>query len=80
MQGVTFSGSQSAYSHQNQGSSDQYSHMSDVERKIINFLKSHHGGDGVHVAGIGRGIKEDPSIVRYVLPLLSHPLHPNLRV
>lgn len=72
MQGVTFGGSQSAYSHQNQASGDQFSHMSDVERKIMQFLQSQHGGgDGVHVAAIGRAIKADPPIVRSVF--LSFP-------
>ena len=64
MQGVTFSGSQSAYSHQNQGSGDQYTHMNDTERKIVQFLNSNRGSDGVHVAAIGRGIKVDPAVVR----------------
>lgn len=70
MQGVTSSGSQSAYAHQNQGSGDQYSHMSDIERKIILFLQSQHGGgsDGTHVAAIGRAVKADPPIVRSVFP------------
>jgi len=68
MQGVTPSGSQSAYSHQNMGSGDQYLHMNDVERKIMQFLQSQHGGEGTHVAAIGRAIKVDPPIVRSVLP------------
>lgn len=76
MQGVTFGGSQSAYSHQNQGSGDQYSHMNDVERKIMQFLQSQHsGGEGVHVAAIGRAIKADPPMVRSVLPLLPLAMH-----
>ena len=66
MQGVTFSGSQSAYSHQNQGSGDQYSHMNDLERSIIEFLRSHRAGDGIHVAAIGRAVKADPPMVRSV--------------
>jgi len=70
MQGVTFGGSQSAYSHQNQGSGDQYSHMNDLERSIIEFLRSHRVGDGVHVAAIGRAVKADPPMVRSVLSLL----------
>ena len=72
MQGVTLSGSQSAYSHQNQGS-DQYSHMNEVERKIIQFLQTQRGGDGdgVHVAAIGRAIKVDPPVVRSLFSLLS---------
>ena len=72
MQGVTLSGGQSAYSHQNQGSGDQYSHMNDIERKIMQFLQSQHGSDGVHVAAIGRVIKVDPPIVRFVFSFLSH--------
>ena len=75
MQGVTFSGSQSAYSHQNQGSVDQYSHMNDLERSIIEFLRSHQAGDGVHVAAIGRAIKADPPMVRSVSCLISVVLH-----
>ena len=75
MQGVTFSGSQSAYSHQNQGSGDQYAQMSELERSIIEFLHSHQGTDGVHSAAIGRGVKTDPSVVRSVLSLASVVLH-----
>ena len=77
MQGVTFSGSQSAYSHQNQGSGDQYSHMSDIERRIMQFLQSQNGGEGVHVAAIGRAIKADPPIVRSVFSFLLPVLHLN---
>jgi len=77
MQGVTTSGSQSAYSHQNQGSGDQFSHMNDVERKIMQFLQSQHGSDGTHVAAIGRAIKADPPIVRFVFSLLSSVRHLN---
>lgn len=77
MQGVTFGGSQSAYSHQNQGSGDQYSHMNDIERRIMEFLKSQQVGDGIHVAAIGRGVKADPSIVRSAFPFLPLVLHPN---
>ena len=76
MQGVTFNGSQSAYSHQNQGSGDQYSHMSDIERNIIQFLHSQHGADGIHVAAIGRAIKADPPMVRSVLSSVSAVLVP----
>lgn len=65
MQGVTFGGDHSAYSHQNQGSGDQYSHLSDAERKIMEFLQTKQNeGDGVHVAAIGRAIKVDPAVVR----------------
>jgi len=71
MQGVTSSGSQSAYAHQNQGSGDQFSHMNDIERKIMQFLQSQHGSEGTHVAAIGRAIKADPPIVRFVFPFLS---------
>lgn len=77
MQGVTFSGSQSAYSHQNQGSGDQYSHMNDLERRIIQFLQSQQGGDGVHVAAIGRAIKADPPVVRSAPSFLSPLLYSN---
>ncbi|KAF9651426.1 replication protein A, subunit RPA32 [Thelephora ganbajun] len=70
MQGVTFGGSQSAYSHQNQGSGDQYSHMNDIERRIMQFLRSQQGGDGVHVAAIGRAIKADPPVVSDALDKL----------
>jgi len=67
MQGVTFSGSQSAYSHQAQGSGDQYAQMSSLERSIIEFLHSNQGnGEGVHAAAIGRAVKTDPSMVRSV--------------
>ena len=72
MQGVTLSGSQSVYSHQTQELGDQYAHMSDIERKIIAFLKSQGTGeDGVHVAAIGRAIKEDPAVVRSVCSVLT---------
>ena len=71
MQGVTFSGSQSAYSQQNQGSGDQYSHLSDIERNITQFLRSHHVDQGLHVAAIGRAIKADPAMVRSALSLVS---------
>lgn len=65
MQGVTFGGDQSAYSQQNQGSGDGFAHMGAIERKIMQFLQSQGmGGDGVHVAAIGRAIKEDPPVVR----------------
>jgi len=66
MQGVTPGGSQSAYSHQNQGSGDNFSHMNEIERKIMQFLQSQHGSEGTHVAAIGRMIKVDPPIVRSV--------------
>ena len=72
MQGVTLSGSQSAYSHQNQGTGDQLSHMSDIERKIMQFLQSRDQNEGTHVAAIGRAIKADPPIVRSVFHFLSH--------
>lgn len=72
MQGVTFSGSQSAYSHQNQGSGDQYSHMNETERKIMQFLRAQEtGGDGVHLAAIGRAIKTDPAVVRSAFSAIS---------
>lgn len=45
--------------------------MNDLERGIIEFLRSHRVGDGVHVAAIGRAVKADPAIVRSVLSLLS---------
>jgi hypothetical protein len=71
MQDVTFSGDQSAYSHQNQGSGDQFAHMGEIERKILEFLHSQGiGGDGVHVAAIGRAIKEDPAVVRSAFSVL----------
>lgn len=71
MQGVSFGGSQSAYTHQNQGSSDQYSHMNDIERNIMQFLQTNkQKSEGVHVAAIGRAIKADPAMVRSVPPLL----------
>jgi len=64
MQGVTFGGGQSAYSHQKQGSGDPHAHKSEIERKILRFLNSEaKGGDGTHVAAIGRAIKEDPAVV-----------------
>jgi len=72
MQGVTPSGSQSAYSHHNQGSGDQLSHMNEIERKIMQFLQSKHASEGTHVAAIGRAIKADPPIVRSAFSLLSH--------
>lgn len=76
MQGVTFNGDQSAYSHQNQGSGDQFAHMGDIERKVVQFLQSQGiGGDGVHVAAIGRAIKEDPAVVRSASSLLLTFLH-----
>lgn len=72
MQGVTFSGSQSAYSHQNQGSGDQFSHMNETERKIMQFLRAQEtGGDGVHLAAIGRAIKTDPAVVRSAFSAIS---------
>lgn len=71
MQGVTFSGDQSAYSHQNEGSGDRYAHLGEIERKIMQFLQSQGmGGDGVHVAAIGRAIKEDPASVRSAFSVL----------
>lgn len=71
MQGVTFNDGQSAYSHQNQESGDQYAHMGKVDGKIMRFLQSHGiGGDGVHVAAIGRAIKADPPEVRSVFSFL----------
>ena len=67
MQGVAFAGPKSAYSRQDQASGNQYSHMNDTERSIVEFLRSQNTvSDGVHVAAIGRAIKEDPAIVRSV--------------
>ena len=68
---MTFSGSQSAYAQQNQGSGDQYSHMNDLERNIMQFLQSNQQkSEGVHVAAIGRAIKADPAMVRSVSSLV----------
>ena len=72
MQGVTFSGDQSAYSHQDQGSGDQYAHMGQIERKVMQFLRSQGGTrEGVHIAAIGRAVKEDPPAVRSTFSVLS---------
>lgn len=72
MQDVTFNAGQSAYSHQDQLSGDQYAHMDEIQRSIMQFLRTQGtGGDGVHVAAIGRAIKANPPAVRCVFSVWS---------
>lgn len=71
MQGLSFTGGQSEYAQPNQGSSDQLSHLNDLDRNIVQFLQSNpRNSDGVHLAAIGRAIKADPAMVRSVPRLL----------